>query len=226
MKLKILCKYFRAIVQGWISVLSCMVVVALILLSFWAKTSTQIRISGLAAAACILVVSIGAWTKEYLRAEKAEAEKNREPRPLITVESYSAEKDDIAQSEEYLVEMLQIANRGDVPAIGITMRPLQISGRTACTFASVANLEPGQTTAIRILNLRRTLERAAEKTARSRGHALSVRLPLTIECRDFLKQQWITDHVVLFGVDGISIDVVRASKPPEWTSFSKTRGHY
>ena len=211
--------------QGWISALSIIGVASLGLLLFWAKTDLEIRISGLTAFACLLVLSILTWAKEYKRAEKAEAEKTREPRPLIAVEGYSADKDGIGQDEGYLVEMLQIANRGDATATGITMRPLQVSGRAARAFASTANLEPGQSTEMRVLNLRRTLERAAEKVTKSKGHSLSVRLPLTIEYLDSRKQQWITDHVVLFGIDGISIDVVRASEPPEWTSFSKPRGH-
>jgi hypothetical protein len=224
MKLNTFGKYFSAILRGWISVFSLMVFAALGLMLFWAKTDLQIKALGLAAAACLLILSFLAWAGEYRRAEKAEAEKSSEPHPRILVEGYSADRDGVERSEEYMVETLQIANRGDAPATDITMRPLQISGRTARVFAPVENLEPGQAAEIRILNLRRTLERAAEKATRSKGHALSVRLPLTIECQDSRKQQWITDHVVLFGADGIRIDVVRESKPPQWTSFSKPRG--
>jgi hypothetical protein len=224
MKLKILFKFLGAAIRGWASVFGILSVAALVLLCL-AKEETGIRISGLAAFACLLIFSISCWASEYLRAERAEGKAMREPRPLITVEGYAAEKDDLDRGEEYLLEKLSIVNKGDAPAVEITIRPLQMSGRTARAFTSVANLEPGQSTEIRVLNLRRTLERAAEKAAKSKGHSLYVRLPLTIEYQDSRNQQWITDHVVLFGIDGISVDVMRANEPPAWTSFSKPRGH-
>jgi hypothetical protein len=222
--MKILFKFFKAAMRGWPSVFGLMSVAALVLLCL-AKGEARMRISGLAAFACLLFLSIFAWASEYKRAERVEAEGMREPRPLITVEGYLAEKDALARGEEYLVEKLRIVNKGDAPAVEISMRPLQISGRTARSFTSIAGLEPGQSTEIRILNLRRTLERAAEKATKSKGHSLCVRLPLTIEYRDSRNQQWITDHIVLFAIDGISMDVVRANEPPEWSSFAKPRGH-
>jgi hypothetical protein len=224
MKLNILFKFLGAAIRGWPSFFGLMSVAALILLCL-AKGEVEIRISGLAAFACLLSFSIFAWASEYRRAERVEAEAMREPRPLITVEGYSAEKDALERGEEYLVEKLRVVNKGDAPALGISMRPLQISGRTARSFAPIAGLDPGQSTEIRILNLRRTLERAAEKSTKSKGHSLSVRLPLIVEYRDSRNQQWITDHVVLFGIDGIGMDVVRANEPPKWSSFSKPRGH-
>jgi hypothetical protein len=201
--------FIYAVVRNKISVFSCIAVVLCISLSFWAKNDVQIRIFSLSAIVFLFLGLGRAWAAEYIRAEK-KGEGRQEPRPRVSVDEYSVVKDDNEQDEEYLVETLRISNKGDAPAIGVSMRPIQLFGRTARLFASIPNLEPGETKEIRILNLRHTLERAAEKAIKSKGHALSVRLPMTIEYRDALKERWITEHVVMSSVDGISIDIVRA----------------
>jgi hypothetical protein len=224
MKLKILHKFIFALVRDWIAIIGCMAVLVFISLLFWAETSMQVRAFALSAVACLGLISIRIWAVEFMRAEKAAMECKGEPRPRVTVDGYSVAQDEKEQGEEYLVETLRIINRGDAPAIGVMMRPLQMSGRTARWFSSIPMLKPGESTEVRVLNLRRTLERAAEKATKSKGHSLSVRLPLIIECQDLQHERWITDHAVLFGIDGIRIDVVRASESPKWTSIAKPRG--
>ncbi len=221
--MKLLREFILILVQNWISVFSCVAVIAFILLSFRAQAGAQIRIFSLSALVFLFVGLTQAWAIEYRRAEKARMENGKEPRPRVTVGEYSATREDRERDEEYLVEALQITNKGELPAIGITVRPIQAFGLTARLFASIPNLDPGETKEIRILNLHRTLERAAEKAIKYKGHALSVRLPMIVEYQDLKNERWITDHVVLFGVDGINIDVVQVNEAPEWTAFSNPR---
>jgi hypothetical protein len=201
--------FVYAIVRNRISVFSCIAAVLCISLSFWAKNDVQIRFFSLLAIVFIFLGLGRAWAAEYVRAEK-KGENRQAPRPSVSVDEYYAVKDDSKQDEAYLIETLRISNKGDAPAIGVSMRPIQLFGRTARSFASIPNLEPGETKEIRILNLRHTLERAAEKAIKSKGHALSVRLPMMIEYRDAQKERWIAEHIVMSSVDGISIDIMRA----------------
>jgi hypothetical protein len=222
MNVKVMRDFVFAIVRNRLSVFSCIAVILCISLSFWTQNDVQIRIFSLLAIVFLFLGLSRAWAAEYVRAEK-KGESRQESRPRVSVDEYFAVKDNGEQDEEYLVETLRISNKGDAPAIGVSMRPIQLFGRTARLFASIPNLEPGETKEIRILNLRHTLERAAEKATKSKGHALFVRLPMTIEYRDAQKERWIAEHIVLSGVDGVSIDIVRANKSPEWTSFSSPK---
>jgi hypothetical protein len=220
----ILYRFFIALGRSWIPILGCMAFIAFVVLSFLSTNEIQIRIFSLSAVACFLLIAIGAWATEHQRAENAQAELLKGARPRVIVDGYFSARDDNDREEDYIVENLRIVNKGNEPAIAITMRPLQIAGRTARIFASIPELAPGEAKEIRVLNLRRTLERAAEKAIKSKGHALTVRLPLVIEYQDLLHDRWISEHVVLFGVDGISIDIVRSNQPPQWTAISTPRG--
>jgi hypothetical protein len=220
----ILKQFLTALMGSKRSIVESIAVVVFSILSLLAQTDIQIRAFALTAVACVFLVSIRVWATERRRAEMAEAELTKEPRPRVMVDSYSATHEQSEGGEENLVETLRFINKGDAPAIAVTMRPLQISGRTARLFASIPNLAAGELKEIRVLNLRRTLERAAEKAIKAKGHALSVRLPLSIEYQDFRHERWISEHIVLFGIDGISVDVVCANKPPQWTAISKPRG--
>jgi hypothetical protein len=216
-------KFFAALLRSWISIIGCIAVIAFTALTLLDKTDIQVKVFALLAIAFLLMVSILIWAAERRRADRAEAELTKEPRPRVTVESYSAVQED-GEGEEYLIETLRFVNKGDAAALAVTMRPLQISGRTARLFNSIPNLAPGESKEIRVLNLRRTLERAAEKAINAKGHSLAVRLPMSIEYQDHRHDRWIADHMVLFGIDGISVDVVRMNQPPKWTAISKPRG--
>ncbi len=213
-------QFFAALMRSRISIVGCAAVVALVILSLLSETGSLAKIFALSAIACVWTVSIRIWTAERLRAKKAEAELTKEPRPRVTVDGYS----EVREEGEYLVETLRFVNKGDAPAFAVTMRPLQISGRTARLFSPIPSLAPGEAREIRVLNLRRTLERAAEKAIKAKGHSLSVCLPLAIEYQDSRNDQWIADHKALFGVDGVSVDVVHADRSPQWTAVSTPRG--
>jgi hypothetical protein len=222
--MKLLRDFVACIAGDWLSAISCIAAMIFLFFSCWFQNVIEGRAFSLAAIAFLLIGLAKAWAMQYRRAEKACAENMKEPRPRISIEQYSETRDEREHDQDYLIETLQISNKGELPAKGITVRPVQVFGRTARLFASIANLDPGETKEIRILNLRRTMERAAEKAILSKGHALAVRIPLIVEYQDPEKARWITEHVVLFGAGGVDIDVVRWSEPPEWTAFSPPRG--
>jgi hypothetical protein len=224
MKSRIFPSYFQALFRDWVSVFSSVAGIVLLIILFWSKSPILQKLCSLSATAFLLSAPLRIWADTHRRAERAEAERTNATRPRIVIEEYSAAQDDSEKGEKFLTETLRIVNRGETPAAEITVRPLQMFGRTARPFRVVPSLGPGESTELRILNLRRTLERVAEKTTRVKGHALSVRLPLVLEYRDSQKERWITDHVVLFGMDGISIDIVHADQPPKWTAVQHPRG--
>jgi hypothetical protein len=222
--MKLLRNFFLSIVRDWVSAITCIAAIISLSFSWWAQNSAQSKAFSLAAAGLLFIGLAQAWLVQYRRAEKARAENMNGSRPRITVGHYSSTRDASERDQEYLIETLQIANKGDLPAFGITIRPIQIFGRTARLFTAIPSLEPGETKEIRILNLRRMMERAAEKAISTKGHALTLRLPMTVEYQDSQRERWITEHVALFGAGGIEIDVVHLNETPEWTEFSRPRG--
>jgi hypothetical protein len=138
-------------------------------------------------------------------------------RPWVIIDGYEGVyREDAQTGEEYLVEMLHIVNRGDASAVSIAIPAIQSLRRSARILEPIPTLGPGESTDVRINNLRYVLlEEINKREAKIIGQPWSVRIPFTIEYRDLKNNRWTTDHAITFNTIGISISIVHPNEPQE-----------
>lgn len=223
--------FLKAIGRDWISLVTGGASIPLTVLAFWADTPLQRTAWATFAIVCFIIASFRNWAFEYRRAEAYEERFTASARPWVIMDDYSFEYvqyDDI--DEEHLSEKIRIVNRGQAPAVNITIPDLQFCGSKARVVGAIPTLGPGESTDVKILNLCKMLEGLRDKLRKSMPESAekkskliryrSLLLPCLIEYRSLDHRQWSTNHAILFQGNSITFSIVSPNDSKQWTDLS------
>lgn len=224
-------KFLKAVSRDWGSRVTGSASIPLTILAFWADTPSLRSAWAVFAIGCLVFAAFRVWASEYHRAEVAEAQLANPIRPWVVVDSYSASYQvDEETGEEYLSESIHIVNRGQVPAVNITIPDIRLAGCTASFDSQVPTLGPGESTQVTTWQLSEMLRsvsislwsKMAQDTERKSGliRFLPVHLSLKIEYQGLDHKPWKTDGKLSFIAPRISFSIAHPNDPQQWTDLS------
>ncbi|MEO8379144.1 MAG: hypothetical protein ABI779_05730 [Acidobacteriota bacterium] len=208
-------KFFGAVVRDWGSLVTGAASVPLTIAAFYAQTTAQRTLWAIFAFVCFVVAAYRIWAMEYRRAEDAETRLSN-ARPWVTIDGYSGVyHEDDETGEEYLVETLNVVNRGAAPAVSISLPAIEMVGQTARLLGAIPSLGPNEHVEVRILHLDHLLDCVKKKVGPPpRGQTWSVRIPVSVEYRDLVHRSFRTEHAVSCTARGIRIEIVHPADLP------------
>lgn len=155
-----------------------------------------------------------------------EAEVGNPPRPWVLIDRYYSEIIELEEDDQwYLLEKVQIVNRGNATAVNIVIPEIHFAGRWTRVLMPLATLGPGESIDVEMSGLKQTLDRVQAKVGESglqarKGGPWSLCLRLVVEYRDLGFKRWVTEQTVQYNVSGIRFALIHPNEPQQWIDLS------